>query len=217
MVHFSCAGSGGWCQMADGSGRWTRYLSWLKWSTLVLVVAVLAGAAWLVAQEVRTSAYQARFFSRLASKATVSMGEGSSAALRFPASAPYDDRMGYARLPQFLDRLAQRGFDVKAQARMSPDMLDRVDQGYFAPYREKIQGGVDIRDCRGTAMYVKRSPERVIQRFADLPPLWVQSLLFIENRELLDPSEPRRNPAVEWDRLAVAVFGALRTAGGPRR
>ncbi len=213
-MHFSCTGSNGWNQMAGGNGRWTRYLSWLKWSSLALVVLVLVGTAWLVLQEMRTSAYQARFFSRLASKATVSMGEGPSDAIRFPANAPYDDRMGYAKLPQFLDRLTQRGFDVKAQARMSPDMLDRVDEGYFAPYREKVQGGVDIRDCRNTALYVQRSPERVIQRFADLPPLWVQSLLFIENRELLDPAEPRRNPAVEWDRLAVAVFGAIQTAGG---
>jgi hypothetical protein len=34
----------------------------------------------------------------------------------------------------------------------------------------------------------------------------VQSLLFIENRELLDTTYPKRNPAVEWDRFSKAVF-----------
>jgi membrane peptidoglycan carboxypeptidase len=42
--------------------------------------------------------------------------------------------------------------------------------------------------------------------FAEAPPVLVQSLLFIENRELLDPGTPKRNPAVEWDRLSKAVL-----------
>lgn len=33
----------------------------------------------------------------------------------------------------------------------------------------------------------------------------VDALLFIENRELLDPRRPRLNPAIEWSRLARAV------------
>ncbi|QCB45236.1 transglycosylase domain-containing protein [Hydrogenophaga sp. PAMC20947] len=195
-------------------GKWARVFFWSKLLLVATLILLMAAAGWLVIRELRTSAYQARFFSRLADKAQFAVGDGRSEAVRFPASAPYDDRMGYAKLPQFLDRLTQRGFDVETQARMSPGMLDLVDQGYFAPYREKVQGGLAVNDCRGASLYQQRSPERVIQRFADLPPLWVQSLLFIENRELLDPAEPKRNPAVEWARLAVAVFGAVRTLGG---
>ena len=32
-----------------------------------------------------------------------------------------------------------------------------------------------------------------------------RALLFIENRELLDGDAPRRNPAIEWDRLAAVL------------
>ena len=33
----------------------------------------------------------------------------------------------------------------------------------------------------------------------------VETLLFIENRELLEDDAPRRNPAIEWDRLAAVL------------
>jgi hypothetical protein len=35
--------------------------------------------------------------------------------------------------------------------------------------------------------------------------LVVNTLLFIENREMLDPARPHRNPAIEWDRVSHAV------------
>lgn len=200
--------------MVVSRGKWARFWFWFKVGFVLLTLLVLAGVAWLAAQEMRTSAYQARFFSRLAATASFSVGDGPSDAIRFPSGAPYDDRMGYAKLPQFLDRLSQRDFDIRQQARMSPGMLDVLDQGYFAPYQEKLQGGLSILDCRGDALFQHRQPARVIARFEDLPPVWVATLLFIENRELLDASEPRRNPAVEWDRLAVAVFSAVKNAGG---
>jgi membrane peptidoglycan carboxypeptidase len=38
-----------------------------------------------------------------------------------------------------------------------------------------------------------------------IPPLVVNTLLFIENREMLDPSRPHRNPPIEWDRFRHAV------------
>ena len=39
-------------------------------------------------------------------------------------------------------------------------------------------------------------------------PLLVHSLLFIENRDLLDPPATR-NPAIEWDRFGKVVFDQL--------
>src|SRR6185503_9307399 len=41
-------------------------------------------------------------------------------------------------------------------------------------------------------------------------PRLVDSLLFIENRELLDPDHPKRNPAIEWDRFTLAVLTQAR-------
>ena len=57
-------------------------------------------------------------------------------------------------------------------------------------------------DRHGAVAFAGRLPERVFADFEAIPPLVVDSLLFIENRELLDAGTPRRNPAVEWDRLA---------------
>ena len=200
--------------MASSSGKWARFFFWFKVSLFLLLVVSMAGLVLLAAQEMRTSAYQARFFAGLASKAQFELGEGPSPAIRFPASAPFDDRLGYAQLPAFLDRLDARGFDIRLQARISPGMAELLDEGYFAPYREKLQAGLNVRGCRAESLYGRQFPARVIERFEDLPPAWVYSLLFIENRELLDASQPRRNPAVEWNRLAYAVFSAAQGLSG---
>jgi hypothetical protein len=46
----------------------------------------------------------------------------------------------------------------------------------------------------------------------------VEALLFIENRDLLDPAHPKHNPAVDWGRLARVAFGqALRQVTRWRR
>jgi membrane peptidoglycan carboxypeptidase len=73
-------------------------------------------------------------------------------------------------------------------------------------YREKSQAGLEILDDRGQPMYQALTPRRVYRDYASIPQLIVQSLLFAENRELLDASTPYRNPTVEWDRLARAGF-----------
>ncbi len=55
-------------------------------------------------------------------------------------------------------------------------------------------------------MYSFDRPERVYPSYSSIPPLVVQTLLFIENRHMLDAKHPTRNPAVEWDRLGKAVI-----------
>lgn len=177
-------------------------------SSVLLLLLVLG---LLVVQEIRTSSYQAYFFSRLAGKANYALGPGPSPAIRFPPNAPYDDRLGYAELPVFLDKLQSREFAIVQQARMSKGMTEIVDAGYFAPYPEKIQSGLGIVDCHKDRLFQERYPRRVYENFEDIAPILVQSLLFIENRELLDPDHPKRNPAVEWDRLASAVLTKAKT------
>src|SRR5204863_433438 len=44
---------------------------------------------------------------------------------------------------------------------------------------------------------------------ASIPPLVVNSLLFIEDRYLFDNRYPEHNAAVEWNRFALAVFGRV--------
>jgi len=193
-------------------GKWPSFLRWFKivLASSVLILLVVIGL--LVAQEMRTSNYQARFFSGLASKASYTLGAGPSPSIRFPQSAPYDDRLGYSGLPVFLGKLKTRDFEIVKQARISEGMTEIVDAGYFAPYLEKTQSGLSILDCHKDSLFQERYPKRIYQRFDDIAPILVQSLLYIENRELLDPGYPERNPAVEWDRLANAVLMKAKSA-----
>ncbi|MCC2954253.1 transglycosylase domain-containing protein [Massilia sp. IC2-477] len=188
----------------------------------LLIFLVLLGA-W-GALEMRTSRLQAMIFADMASELTYRMDKGPSNAIRFPAASPYDTRLGYASMPAYLQKLQSRGYFIEAQARMSPQMIAMADRGLYATYHEKTKVGLEILDCRAQPLFASRFPERFYHKFDDAPPLLVQSLLFIENRELLDPAYPRRNPAVEWDRFSKAVFdktlssvglgGTGRVAGG---
>lgn len=186
-------------------GNWSLFFFWFRvvvWTVLATAVVVLGV---LLVRELRSSAYQATFFANLASKATWTVGEGPSGTVRFPASAPFDDRLGYARWPALQDKLLAREFQVSRQAVWSPGMSDLVEAGLFPPYAEKMQAGLSIRDCRNERLFHERYPARVFTQFDDIAPALVHSLLFIENRELLAPTHATSNPAVEWDRLAHAV------------
>jgi membrane peptidoglycan carboxypeptidase len=186
----------------------------------LLLLVLIALLAWWVVRETRTSTLQAKFFSTLASKLHYQMAPGPSDAIRFPAGSPYDVRLGYANLPAYLSKLQKRDYVIDAQARISPKMEELADMGLFATYREKTKVGLEILDCRSQPLFTSRFPERFYEKFDDAPALLVQSLLFIENRELLDPAYPKRNPAVEWDRFSKAVFdkslSAVGVSGGAR-
>ncbi|MEO8121146.1 MAG: transglycosylase domain-containing protein, partial [Rhodoferax sp.] len=187
-------------------GKWVSFLFRFRLVLAASVLVLLVVAGLLLTLEMRSSDYQARFFADLARKATYTVDAGPSPSIRFPQSAPYDDRLGYSQLPVFLSKLKTRDFEIVRQARISASMAEIVDDGYFAPYPEKIQGGLSILDCHKDSLFQERYPKRVFERFDDIAPILVESLLFIENRELLDPEHPKRNPAVEWDRLANAVL-----------
>ncbi|MGB0129912.1 MAG: transglycosylase domain-containing protein, partial [Rhodocyclaceae bacterium] len=163
-------------------------------------------AAVLAVEEVRTSRLQARHFAQLAKELQFRVEPGPSGEIRFPQNGPFDERLGYSLLPRFVERLRAKEYAVDAQARLSPALLDLTGKGYFAPYQEKSQAGLSILDCSGEQMFSARHPQRVYPRFEDIPPLAIETLLFIENRELLDAQYPTRNPAVEWTRLAKAVL-----------
>lgn len=200
-----------------------RKRRWKLWFYLTLLILLLVLAGW-GALEMRSSRLQAKIFAGMAADLTYRMEKGPSKAIRFPQASPYDTRLGYASLPAYLEKLQSRGYYIDAQARISPKMVEMADRGLYATYHEKTKVGLEILDCRAQPLFASRFPERYYHKFEDAPPLLVQSLLFIENRELLDPSHPRRNPAVEWDRFSKAVFdktlssvglgGGGRVAGG---
>lgn len=100
--------------------------------------------------------------------------------------------------------------------------MNYSENGFFVPYTEKIQVGLSITDCRAAPLYQFKYPQQLYSNFASIPPVMVRSLLFIENRELLDPEQPLANPAVDWPRFAKAAWSQVakllhlpgQTAGG---
>ena len=197
---------GGWFPL------FMRLVLALRWAA---ALAVLVLVVWGVAAETRTSFLQSRLFSRLTRDMGFSIAAGPSDAIIFPKYGPYDERLGYAELPRFVGSLQQRQFVVARQARWSPALEDFVKNGGYAIYHEKEHAGLRLFDRDGAPLYRVTYPEQTYADFASIPPLVVSSLSFIEDRDLFEPGEPDRNPAVDWDRFALALAG--RAAGAVDR
>ena len=172
----------------------------------LLVLLALAAGSWWLHEEINTATYQSRYLSRYAATLGYELHDGPSNAIRFPDDGPFDKRLGYAYLPQMLERLQKRDFLIQQQTRFSPALLDYNDRGLFIPYPEKLQSGLAIADCRGLPLYGFTYPQQLYSSFHDIPPLVVHSLLFIENRDLLDDQHPLSNPAVDWPRFVMAAL-----------
>ncbi|WP_339462154.1 transglycosylase domain-containing protein [Pseudomonas sp. EA_105y_Pfl2_R69] len=176
------------------------------WLSLLLLLII---AALLLAYEMHSSRLQAQELSRYAQSLSYQVRPGPSPAISYPKEGPFDKRLGYTYIPLMLERLAQRGFNVQQQAQFSPALLDYAQRGFFIPYPEKIQAGLRISDCRGTPFYEFRYPQQRYPSFSAIPPLVAGSLLFIENRHLLDPQQPLANPAVDWPRFIMAAVSQV--------
>lgn len=182
--------------------RWRR----LFWSLLILALIALSIAAY---REFTSARLQAREFSRYAATLSYRVEPGPSSAILFPRDGPFDKRLGYTHLPLMLERLRERHFLITAQARQSPPLLAYATHGFFPPFAEKQQAGLAIADCRGEPLYLFRYPQQLYPQFNDIPPLVVDSLLFIENRHLLAADQPLANPAVDWPRFAKAALSQV--------
>ncbi len=108
---------------------------WL--SGLLLLVAVFLMLASAALQEMRTSRLQSDIFTKQARELTYTIAPGASAKLRFPSGGPYDARLGYSRLPQFIARLKAQHFAVTRQAVQSSGLRAIADSDGYAIYAEK--------------------------------------------------------------------------------
>ena len=182
----------------------------LWWRLIILILLVALVAIGVAAyDEFRTSELQSREFSKLAGTLTYSLQPGPSDAIIYPGDGPFDKRLGYSALGDFLPRLLKRDYLISEQVKFSPALMNYVEHGLFAPYIEKIQAGLSITDCRGDTLYQYNYPQHLYPDFAAIPPVMVNSLLFIENRDLLDTQDPRNNPAVDWPRFAKAAYSQV--------
>ena len=173
---------------------------------LVLGLCVIGAVTAFLAMELPTSRLQARYLARFCKDISFQLADGPSTLVQYPSSGSYDIRMGYTRLPAFLKALEADGFKIDQQARFSPQLFETTKQGLFPAYHEKVQGGLTVLGCNQELLFAARSPARLYADYEAIPPVLVESLLFIENRELLNSTYATRNPAIEWGRLAQAVL-----------
>jgi membrane peptidoglycan carboxypeptidase len=149
------------------------------------------------------------FFHRAVAKLSFQIKPGASAAVLFPRAGPYDHRLGYADMPSLIQHLQARNFEIVRQAVQSSALLRFTDTVGHAVYHEKSQAGLVLKDSSGDTLEAASYPSAVYRRFEEIPPLLIDTLRFIEDRDLLNPKDPYRNPALEWRRFAWAVAGRV--------
>jgi membrane peptidoglycan carboxypeptidase len=179
---------------------------------LLLSTIVCSGLAvlLLLLVELKTSFWQSLILASLTKEIGFKLEAGPSSAIVFPpASAPYDRRLGYSLIPKATEALQSRGFEIASQARMSDRMLKYSSFGLPATYANKTRAGLSITDRYGQQMFSVVRPEQGYIDFTSIPKIVVDSLTFIENKEILDQHSPYKNPAVEWDRFLRASIENL--------
>jgi membrane peptidoglycan carboxypeptidase len=167
--------------------------------------AVVGLVGWAAVGEARSSFLQSLILARWARTMTFVPVGGLSPNIRFPTGGPYDRRLGYASLPDFIGALRAHGYGVERQAVISP-ALARFTQYGYPPYQEENQAGLTLYDSNGTVLHAARYPEAIYNNFAEIPPLVVDTLLFIEDRHLLEANDAHRDPAIDWGRFLVAAM-----------
>ena len=176
------------------------------WPVYLAVGLIVSGliVTKLVRDEIKTSKYQARYLSAISEQLSFKLVSGPSASIRYPQYGPYDERLGYTLLPDIIEHLEKTGFSVTSQAYVSPMMAELADYGLFTAYHEKSQAGLRITDKNDQVVFNALFPAYGYPDFKAIPPLILNTLLFIENRELLSDNNSTVNPAIEWDRLGFA-------------
>lgn len=191
-----------------------KYRRALRISGLVAIL-VLAISTALLVFELRTSRLQSRYLTHIAREASFTLEPGPSADTWYPSFGPYDQRLGYTRIPLITENLLENGFEISSQARLSPRFLQLAHRGFYPPFFEKTKAGLTILDQNNTTIYSAYRPERMYESFDLIPASVIQALLYIENREILNQEHPFKNPAVEWDRLGKAVLEKVKQIYNP--
>ncbi|MDR3425454.1 MAG: transglycosylase domain-containing protein [Alphaproteobacteria bacterium] len=183
-----------------------RFL-WLARTAVFLSLAALLGL--LAYGEMRTSVAQAALLSWYDRHIAFAMEQDATPHMRFPKYGPYNQRLGYSYLPYYIKALQADDFTVAAQMRASNAYAKLLNFGIYPIYRPKTVAGLTLYDSEGEKIYAASYPNHVFDSFEQIPPLLTRTLLYIENRELLEGGFATRNPVVEWNRFFYAVFGQV--------
>ncbi len=193
----------------------------LRRAFIVLCTLATLAVTYAINYEVSTSHLQSKYLAEFGQQLYFWTDTAPNPKLQFPKAGPYDVRLGYTHIPTAIDRLAANDYAINTQAQHSQSLDAILSRGLYAPYSEKNSAGLNILDRKDHSIYQTKFPEHGFATFDEIPNLVVQTLLFIENRDLLDQAHPNHNPAVSWKRFAGAslamsarVFGATGSVHG---
>ena len=172
----------------------------------LVAVSGLIFLALIAVIELRSAPIEARLFAIIDRRLTFRMEPGASPEVQRSGDGPYDERLGFSNLADFTTHLQQNGYSITAQARVPGPARTLARLGLYGIYHEKTQAGLKIEDSEGAPLFDARYPDRIYPEFRNVPPLVVNTLLFIENRRLHDASHPEQNPAIEWGRMGRAMI-----------
>jgi len=189
---------------------------------IVLLLGFTSVVGFFALEEMRTSALQADIFSHIASQVRFEIRNGANPDMQVPSVGPYNQRLGYSYLPFFTKALEADGYAIAQQIRASRRYLLLLENGLYPIYRAKTVAGLKLFESNGSFLYSASYPSRVFTDFKSIPPLLVDTLLFIENRELMKSGPATHNPVIEWDRFFYAAAGqviqvfapGIKTGGG---
>ena len=124
----------------------------------ILIFLLLGLCAIGVAFEGKTSFLQSYILTKLAKRCTFELQHGTSNQTWYPEHGPYDQRLGYIKIPAIVDYLTKNDFTVRKQARLSPELLTLIKNGIYPPYIEKTKAGLTILDRNNTTIYSAYRP-----------------------------------------------------------
>lgn len=205
----------------------SRYLTFPKFAfrkpdfrkpqRIVIICLIVSIVSALLFLELQTSGIESFVFWAVDRSLGYHLAPGASNKISYPNAGPYDWTLGYAQMPVILLRLKAAGWYIEAQARDSMFYSLLSHAGLYPIYRYKDQAGLKILDRDSNRIYDATQPHHIYRTYGDIPPIVAQTLLFVENRNMLDASHPRRNPAIEWNRLTKAVFDYALHTVNPRQ
>jgi membrane peptidoglycan carboxypeptidase len=169
----------------------------------------------VVVAEIQTSFIQSQMLGFLARRLTWTVETGESPRVVYPRYGPFDVRLGYTRIPEFQKRLEERGFRIARQSRFSSTLAAITRLGVSPPAHERPVAGLVIRGRDGTVLFDANVRRHRFERYEDIPPQIVSTILLMENRRL-EGSADFVNPAVDWGRLGrAALLSAASLVGMP--
>lgn len=174
-----------------------------KWVYPVAAAGGLAGGFIL---EAHTSYVQSRVFPSIARGERFTKTKQADEKTAPPAAGPYDERLGYTKTLDFHQRLTQAGYQSNP-VEVKWNEHDIMGIKLYPIYNRKATAGLEILDDQDTSLYNANFPRQAYQSFDDIPPIVVNSLLFVENRELNHGHTEFWNPAIDWGRFVYAIMG----------